>query len=162
MDIDATGKIRCFAVFQPEVVSEPRVLGSDGNQITGARVVDGRLDLPSRIQDAGHAGRVFEQGDHFGFNRAIVDVNVRYLMVGDGEDFAGTAIDHFQPEFVLDHDPPFLAKEAVEMNRPIHVCDGVFREQQYFDRATLKKRDQVADDGVDLLKVPMNGGVDRP
>ena len=72
MDIDATAEVRRFALVQPEVVSEPRVLRSDGNQITGARVVDAHLDLPSLTQDAGHAGRVFEQGDRFGFNRAVV------------------------------------------------------------------------------------------
>src|SRR5207247_3280795 len=115
VDIDATGKVRRFAVFQPEVVSEPCVLVSDGNEITGARVVDARLDLPSRTHDAGHAGRVFKQGDRFGFNRAVIQVDMRDLVVGDGENFAGTAIEHFQAEFVFDYDPTLLAKVPVEI-----------------------------------------------
>src|SRR5205823_13169142 len=89
-------------------------------------------------------------------------IYVRDLMVGDGENFAGAAVEHFQAEFVLDHDPTLLAKEPVEMNRPGHVCDAVLREQQHLDGAALKKRNQVADDGVDLPKVAMNGGVDGP
>ena len=44
------------------------------------------------------------------FERGIVDINVRDLMIGDGEDFARAEIKQFQAEFVFDRQPALLAE----------------------------------------------------
>ena len=46
------------------------------------------------------------------------------------------------------------------MNRRINIGDAVFGKEQHLDGAALEKRNQIADDGVDLPEIALDGGVD--
>jgi hypothetical protein len=41
--------------------------------------------------------RLFQQATNFSFQRAIIEIHVRNLMIGDGERPAGATVQDFQP-----------------------------------------------------------------
>ena len=99
-----------------------------------------------------------QQRAHVMHQGGVLHIHVRHLMVGDGEDLAATQVDGFAAEFVLDADPAFLAEDAVQVHRAVHVGDAVFGEQDDLDVALLVEADEVADDIVDVLQVLLDGG----
>src|SRR5947208_3722256 len=60
---------------------------------------------------------------HFGFEGGIVQINVRDLVVGDGEDFARATIQNFPTEFVFNGQPTGAAEEPIEVDRLVGVRD---------------------------------------
>ena len=65
------------------------------------------------------AGRVLQQFAHFVGDGRIVNVDVRDLMIGDGEGLAAAEVDGVAAEFLLDADPAFLAEETIQMQGEI-------------------------------------------
>ena len=80
-------------------------------------------------------------------------------MIRHGKNFARTGVENFQTEFVLHRQPTVPAKNPVEMNRCIHVRDAVFGKQNDLHAAPAKKINQVADNGIHLAQIAVDGGI---
>ena len=80
-------------------------------------------------------------------------------MIRHGENPARAGVENFKAKLVLHRQPAALAKNPVEMHRHVHVCDAVFRKQNHLHAALAKKINQVADDGVNLAQVAVDGGI---
>ncbi len=159
MDIDATGEIGGELVIEPIIVGKPGVFFGDGDEVAGAGMVEAQGGLLSAVENLGDAGLRFEQGANFFFQRGVVEIYMRDLVVGNSEGFAGAAIEQFEAELIFDGEPMVLAQEAVHVDGSINRSDAVFGEEQDLHGALLEKVDQVADDGIDLPKVLRDGRV---
>ena len=161
MDVHGAGEIGRAAVMEPIIIGEPGVGLGDGDEITSARVGEAGGGLSRRIPDFSDAGSFFQKLADGGRKRGIVQINVGDLMVGDGENAAGTGIENFAAELFLDGQPALLAKQAVEMDGGIHVGKAVFGEEDDGDAALAEKINEVADDGVHLAQVAVDDGIER-
>ena len=105
--------------------------------------------LSVRIQHPRDTVDALNRRAHGREERAIVHVDVRDLMVGDGENLARATIHQLPPEFVFDRDPAARAKYAIERNRALHRGDPIFRKHDGADAALRIKIDQAARHAVD-------------
>ncbi len=160
MDVHRPRKIRRARVVEPVIIGEPRVFRGDGNQIARARMVNAGGGFFRVAQEFFHAGSFFQNVAHGFFQRSIVQINVRDLMIGHGENLARAGVENFQAKFILHRQPAVLAKNPVQMHRRVHVRDAVFGKQNHLHSALAKKINQIADDGVNLAQVAVDGGID--
>ena len=123
-------------------------------------MVNARRDFLRLAQNFFHAGSFFQNFAHGFFQRRIVQINMRDLMVGHGKNLARARVENFQAEFVLHRQPALLAENPVEMNRRVHVRDAVFGKQNDLHAAPVEEINQVADDGINLAQVAVNCGID--
>ena len=152
MDVHATSVVRRFAVIEPVVISEPTAEVGNGDQIAAARVVESGEEFLLFAEDVLHTGRVLQQFADFVSNGGIVDVDVRELVIGDGDCLTAAGVNGFASKFVFDADPALLAEEAVEMHRAVHIGDAVFGEENDFDAAFFVEADETADDIINLFQ----------
>src|SRR5688572_23784136 len=126
VDIDAAREIRRFPIILPVVIIEPRVWLRNRHEVTGALVVETSGALAFLIQHARDSFYFFDERFDGSQQFAIVHINVRNLMIGDGESLGVAAIEQLASEFVLNHEPPLPPEHAVERNRALHGGNSVF------------------------------------
>ena len=122
-------------------------------------MLNARRDFLRLAENFFHAGSFFQNLAHGFFQRRVVQINVRDLMIGHGENFARAGVENFPAEFVLHRQPAALAENPVEMHRRVHVRDAVFGKQNDLHAALAKKINQVADDGINLAQVAVDCGI---
>ena len=157
VDIDSAREVRGKAVIQPIIVGEPGPFGSYDEQIARACVSDAEGGLIGAVQDLRDPRLAFEQRVRAREKREVVQVNVRDLMVGKSEGFAGAAIEQIQAQLKLDGQPALLAEKAVEVNGGVHLGDAVLRKNQRLDGALAEEVEQFPDEGVDLPQIAFDG-----
>src|SRR3954451_1816304 len=101
MNVHGSGEVRRECIVHPIIVGEPGVFGGNSYQITGTWMVEAGRPLLLRTQNTVDAVLFFKERAHRVFQRAVIEVNVGDLMVGDGEDFARAAVKQFEAEFLL-------------------------------------------------------------
>ena len=101
MDVHGARKIRRAGVVEPIIISEPRIFLRHRNQIARARMVNARCDFLRLAQNLFHAGSFFQNLAHGFFQRRIVQINVRDLMIRHGKNLTRARVENFQTEFVL-------------------------------------------------------------
>ena len=82
-------------------------------------------------------------------------------MIRYGEHFAGTCIEQFQAELLLDRQPSLFAEMAVQMNRPIRFCDAVFGKNDRLHIACFVKLHQITHDLIDHVEIGTDGRIIR-
>ncbi len=122
-------------------------------------MVNARRDFLCLAKNFLHAGSLFQNLAHRFFQRLIIDINVRDLMIRHGKNLARTRVENFQTKLFFHRQPALLAEDPVQMNRSIHVGNAVFRKQNHFHTALGERINQAADNGVNLAQVAVNGRV---
>jgi hypothetical protein len=153
MDIDRAREIRRECVVFPVIIGEPVARFGHCHEIAAPAVVDAPLRLRGLIQNQVDSRFGFKDGAHFGFKRAVIEIDVGDLVVRDREDPAGAAVERLQTELVLDRQPAVAAKQAVEVDGRVDFGDAIFGEDGDLDGALLEEVDEVADEVVDLVEV---------
>ena len=126
----------------------------DRDEIAGARVVDAERRLPSSSSTRSTPGVRFDQlRGRATSSRRIVHVDVRDLVIRDGERRAGAGVEQLQAQLLATAINPCLRRTRLR-------CTGVVTSQSpYSDRTTtctpraFEEGDQIAAELVDLPDV---------
>src|SRR5437870_13303823 len=81
------------------------------------------------VEDGFDTFLLLEKASDLRFPGRIIEVNMGDLMVGNGEDFAGAAIEQFMAQFIFNGEPAFSPEDTVQMDGPVHVGDAVFGQE---------------------------------
>ncbi len=161
VDFDGPGEIGGTGIVQPIVIGEPTARVGHDEKISAARVPQTPRRLGICVQDLRHARLVFEDGAHLVPDRRVIDVDVRDLMVRDGERPARPGIENLRAEFVAPGDPAPFPEHAVEVHGTVHGGDAVFRQHGDLHALCLKRRDQIGGHFVDGAQVRRNRRIVR-
>src|SRR4051812_10196235 len=85
-----------------------------------------------------------------------------HLVVGDGKGGAGTAVQNFAAQFVLNRQPALLTEGPVKMNWLIDLGQTIFRNNDDTHITRPEEVDQVANNTIDCVEVLPNIRVFRP
>ena len=83
--------------------------------------------------------------------RAIVHVDMRDLVIGDGERAAGAGVEQLASELDADTDQPVLAEYPVDVDGLGYVADPVFGQHDHARVGFLIEMDQI---GTELVHLP--------
>src|SRR6185437_1741076 len=122
-------------------------------------MVDSQLRHSLPIENGAYAFHFFQPRTNFAFERTIIEINMRDLMVRHGEHFAGARIQNFQAQLLSDSQPARFAKRSVNVNWFADVRNPIFRKQNDLDHLLAEKINETADDGVNFAQVANDGRV---
>ena len=108
MNIDGAGKVRRTSLIQPVVIGEPRLRFGDHHQFPASRMIEMKFLLPRFIQYTLHPIHRLQQSFHLVNTTAIIDIDMRDLMVGHRECSAGTGIEQLAAHFLSNRQQPLL------------------------------------------------------
>src|ERR1700754_2234334 len=103
-----------------------------------------------------HAIELLQDVSHPALEGGIVQVNMRDLMVGHRKHLAGTAVEQFQAEFLLDRKPTRFPEDAVKVNGLMDIGDSIFRKENHLNPLVAEKSQQPAYDGINGTQVGNN------
>ena len=92
----------------------------------------------------------------------VVDVDMRDLMVGDGERRARAGVEHFEAELFANGDETLLPQHAVDVHGRRHVAQAVLRQDDDLNATSLEEGDEIAAQLVDLPDVGSCSRIARP
>ena len=109
------------------------------------------------VQDLLDAVEPLQQRLHLGDVRAMLEVDVRHLVVGEREGARRSGVQQLAAELEPHLDQPGLAQRPVDVHGIADRRDAVFRDDDDACAVPLGLLDQLADDVVDLLAGPSAG-----
>src|SRR6185503_8655144 len=112
-------------------------------------MLQARADLCLTIQNGCNAWLFFNNGAHRFLERCVVEIDVRNLVIGDGENAARAAIEHFPAKLLFNCQPALLAENAVKVDGSVHWRDPIFGQHDHPYTGGPKKIDQIAHNAID-------------
>lgn len=150
MDVDGAGEIWCAAVIEPVVVGEPAAGFGDEDNVAAARMGDVVFRLVAACEQEVDAMDIAEQPGVMIDIRFVSEVDVRNLVIGNGEGVAGAGVEQFEALFFAYGERAVITQQAVDGDGGIDRFDAVFAEQDHADVAVIEVCKQVADDSIDF------------
>ncbi len=85
MNVDGTGEIGCPVVIEPPVIAEPAIRGRQHDEFTRARMVEAERPFAFLPMHGGNAVEPFEELLHLCSVGSVLEIDMRDLVVCDGE-----------------------------------------------------------------------------
>ena len=139
-------------VVQPVVVREPGAALRHRDQIARARVIDAVALLLAPVEDLRHTLEVAQDAFCVLARVLRARVDVRDLVVGDGQGGAGERVEHLADGRGPNLQQALAAQHAVDVDRSIDVLEAVLADDDELEAAALGRAPQLAEHLVDLAQ----------
>ncbi len=99
----------------------------DGHQLARTRMVQLELGLAMLVEHALDPRQRLHKGLHFRQHLSPLHIDMRHLVIGDGERGRRTRVELLPPELIAHLDEAGLAQRAIDVHRPGHLGHAVLR-----------------------------------